>query len=81
VNRIRPGSLMIRVLAVFFGVVTAYATYVNAGRQPISGAPAPVEQALLDEALPSSPDQPPVASTPAAGDPASRAAQSAGADR
>jgi hypothetical protein len=31
-HRIRPGSLMIRVLAVLFGLMTAYATYVNAGR-------------------------------------------------
>jgi hypothetical protein len=33
--RIRLGTLMIRLLAVFFGLMTAYGTYLNVSRQPI----------------------------------------------
>lgn len=41
--RIRPGSLMIRLLAVFFGLMTAYGTYLNVSRQPIGEGPAAEE--------------------------------------
>ena len=47
-QRIRPGSLMIRVLAVFFAILTAYATYQNVSRHPIDMRPASVKTPALE---------------------------------